>query len=622
MRQQLTVMVVLALIHASTGAAAPSDGSDDGSVNVTIDDYCEVEINDLTTPGFLGILGLGQSGVTEYEIENEGSLLMNASVTINFTQEPDPWTPGTPIGTPLNRETTESFQNIPTWVQANSSGDASDTPKRDGFASVSSDSQGWHTARIYVNAACNPTDTDFFYTNFRVLDLTGDQGGSTPGPVETNETAPADVNQTSGTIPAESNRTQGTNPAESNATQGSQPRDSNQTQGSQNATSNSTVGNIPENVNATDGNITRDTNQTEGNTPANVNNTEGNTDADVNEQDGALNRNDERDGDTFPQDAEQVGEESDITEGDDNNPGQTPEPQPEPTPLLAVNMQPLNETYRTARGQFADIGMEITSDANETLRDLEIRARLDQLEGNWTARSATIANISPSGSVNRSVFVQPGEDVEPGYYAFPVVTRASDGRPIAAEYVDMYVRQEVFASQMEIAEAPSQVTVRQNGTTTIPVLIRNTGRSRLENVSAELQNVDGLDSVQATSIERMEINGTAGLRLRFNSSQRGAIGESNATLVVASSDGAYSFANIRFQDEQPDDGVVPEKFRVPIVATAWTILLVLYALLTKFYDLDSALVRLPFIALILGEVTLLLYVGAEYYGLSSALLPF
>ncbi|MFB6076663.1 MAG: hypothetical protein ABEK12_00855, partial [Candidatus Nanohaloarchaea archaeon] len=69
-------------------------------------------------------------------------------------------------------------------------------------------------------------------------------------------------------------------------------------------------------------------------------------------------------------------------------------------------------------------------------------------------------------------------------------------------------------------------------------------------------------------------------------------------------------------------GVVPPRFRFPLVAALWTVLLVLYAVVSRRFGLDSPLVKVPFLLIILGEVVILLYVVAEYYGISRAFLPF
>jgi hypothetical protein len=59
------------------------------------------------------------------------------------------------------------------------------------------------------------------------------------------------------------------------------------------------------------------------------------------------------------------------------------------------------------------------------------------------------------------------------------------------------------------------------------------------------------------------------------------------------------------------------------LAFAWTAILVLYAILTRRYELDSMLVKLPFLMLILGESVIVLYLAANYYGLiPQGLLPF
>ncbi|QGA80119.1 putative membrane protein [Candidatus Nanohalobium constans] len=322
-------------------------------------------------------------------------------------------------------------------------------------------------------------------------------------------------------------------------------------------------------------------------------------------------------------DAEETSNDAEPKEGDGNFPGQTPEPEPEPTPeptpLLSVDLRPLNTSYTADRGTFTEVGMEVNNTGEETLSDLELSPRFS--EGmDWQSQSVTIDSLEVGGSVNRSVFVNPGEGVEPGIYQVPVYASTPD-EDIGSQYVNVEVTEEpAQTSGLSISEAPQDIRFEMGNNYTVPVLLENSGDNDLENVSIELQNTENCGDYTADEIESIAAGETASVSVNFNTSDN--LQECQATIVASSTSGSFAFSEMTVETVE-EKGIVPEEFRVPIIASLWTAMLIVYTVVIKRYGMDSLTVKVPMVLLILGETFILIYLSSAYYEiLPPGLLPF
>jgi hypothetical protein len=324
-------------------------------------------------------------------------------------------------------------------------------------------------------------------------------------------------------------------------------------------------------------------------------------------------------------DAEEL-DEADRVEGNNpDQPGETPvpepepEPEPEPTPLLSANIRPLNTTYTTSRGRYAEIGLEINNTGEETLSNLELEPRFS--EGmDWDAQSGTIDSLEVGESVNQSVYVRANESVEPGIYQIPVYA-SNEENDIASQYVNVEITDEpVSASALSISEAPQDIRFEINNNYSVPVLLENRGDNDLENVSLELQNTENCGDYTAEQIESVAAGESASVSLKFNTSSN--LQECEATIVASSSSGTFAFSEMTVRNVE-ERGIVPQEFRVPIVASLWTAMLVIYTVVIKRYGLNSMSVKIPMVILVVGEAFILIYLSSAYYGIfPPGLLPF
>lgn len=330
---------------------------------------------------------------------------------------------------------------------------------------------------------------------------------------------------------------------------------------------------------------------------------------------------------------EEEGDEGDEPEeGDDpDEPGETevpepepepvpePEPDPEPEPELSVNLEALNESVETRQEQFAEVTFEVENVGNTNLTDVSIEP--EQMLDDWEIEEANINSLDVGESTTREVFVQPGLDTEPGDYVVP--TRAYEGeedRELAVEYFNMEVLPADLITQLTIEETAQNIQIAVEESEDVQILLENTGEENLTNVDATLQNVEDCGITESTEVERMEEDEQDDITLTIDA---GDTPETcDTTMVVSSDEGAYAFSDLEVT-VVPEEALIPEEQRVPLIAILWTAALVMYAVATRKYDLDSLMVKLPYLVLIMGEIVIIMYIGITFYELPGEhLLPF
>ncbi len=568
----VSILMLSALILAGTALA---DEEGDSSVGVNVEHTCLVGQTNLHAPGNtstdIPVTGIDETGAFSTMFYNYGNVNITASTWLNVTEEDNMWSPGEPIGDPVDlslQNSTDNVVNNSFYANFNLTDESpivynSGETYIQSYLSAPEYGTGNFTGRMYIEYSCeseNGTihEDKYFldYANFIVLDVPGQSGGvNTTG----NQTAPPE----------------------------------------------------PENVNQS------------GDSNATIGNQSGNSTTDVTQPENYSETGNQTVNQTYP------------FPGDSDEPGQTevpePEPEPEPTPgdspepgesrqsRVQIDIEPVNNTYPATQGQFAPATLEIENIGDSTANDIEISPEIDQVRPGWGSRPAQVANLSVNETVTRDVFVQPPEDQNPGTYVVPVEATNGD-RMLDLDYFSVKVNRSELNNRVEIQEAPESVTITSNSSQPLPVLVQNTGETELTNVSAELQNAEDCGTVTTSNVDQIGINDSASLDMSIQSTSESQ--NCNATLIISSDQGAYSFSNIEFT-VAPEEGLIPEGQRAPFLAIIWTIILAGYAVIRKKYDLESSLVKIPFILLLVGETVILLYMIVNYYGLVSvSFLPF
>lgn len=314
-------------------------------------------------------------------------------------------------------------------------------------------------------------------------------------------------------------------------------------------------------------------------------------------------------------------EDAEPQEGDSDAPGQTPEPEPEPEPepipLLSLSIKPLNSTYEAPRETFTEISLEIENIGEEQVEDITLEPRFNDLE--FEAENGNVAELAPGEALNESVFIEPSESVNPGIYQIPVYG-SNPNEDLAVEYIDVEVTEDIGDTRIGIQEAPRDLILEQNSNNTIPVMVENPGQEPLQNVNAEIDNAENCGEYSSETIDNIAPGEESAASLHFATGED--LEECEGTIILSSEDGEFAFSELNI-DVREEVGIVPEEFRVPIVASLWTVLLLAYAILTKKYGVHNMTVKVPLVLLVVGEAFIIIYLSSAYYGLAPpGLLPF
>lgn len=321
-------------------------------------------------------------------------------------------------------------------------------------------------------------------------------------------------------------------------------------------------------------------------------------------------------GPSVPQDADEFGEESDQTvEGDSDQPGQTPNPQE----VLRVNIQPEKRRYTTYQGEFVSAQIEVENYGNTTANNIDLVPEVDRFREGWEITAGQIANLTPGESTTREVFVRPPMNQIPDTYTIPVYARENQ-RDIDIDFFNLKVNETNLPSTARIVQVPRNMEIESGESAPLPVLIENTGRTELSNLTAEIQNAGNCADLESDSINNIPVNESGSLNLGLNAQEGSS--ECDSTLIVSSEEGAYTFANIQIS-VVPSDVLIPEEQRPPFIAIIWTLVLIAYAVAREKLDIESISLEIPFILLLIGETLILLYMVVNYYSIVSlSFLPF
>lgn len=335
---------------------------------------------------------------------------------------------------------------------------------------------------------------------------------------------------------------------------------------------------------------------------------------------------------TIPEDVNRTGESSNQSlEGDNNNPGSTPQPepqpepepqpQPEPDPEARPNLElePVNRTYTAQRQQPREISITASNMGQSPLSDITIIPQTQVLEGDWQGNDASITSLDPDNSLNRSVVITPPATADPGLYTVPVVARNNQSR-LDTDYFYVDVERTSFEPRFSILESPRSLQLTKGSSQQLPILVENTGQEPLTNISAEIQNIGECATVDSQTVETLAPNETTSITVQISSLNNSQT--CNSTLLINSQEGAFAYSNLGLT-VSPRQGLIPNRQEPPILAIAWTLLLVAYAVIRKRLGSDSLGVNAPLILLIIGEAVIMLYLTVGHYGLVSVpFLPF
>jgi len=277
-------------------------------------------------------------------------------------------------------------------------------------------------------------------------------------------------------------------------------------------------------------------------------------------------------------------------------------------------LTPIKEKYVVEQGQTFPTFFWLENIGNGTVENVSISPVLPN--DLWRNSLTLVDEINPGEKLNRTLMFELDANVEPGIYVIPVRAIAY-GETADITYITIDVRYGKNLARMEIVESPPEVEINSEANLTIPIYIKNIGKKDLHNVVGRLENIEQcLDSVESGSID---INVSESSTLNIVVRSKKGPKTCDSLLILSSKEKAYAFAQIKI-NVKPEPPLLPLKGQLtPIIALAWTLILVLYTVLRKRRMRRGELTpsksaRLIVYMLLLGELLILLYLTLWAFG--------
>ncbi len=299
-------------------------------------------------------------------------------------------------------------------------------------------------------------------------------------------------------------------------------------------------------------------------------------------------------------------------------PTPTPSPRPTPTPGINYNpgetpkikivITPIKPNWEGYQEEYTPIIINVTNMGNMPAENITIAPLLPD---GWLYQNATISFLNVSETVNRTIFINPKYWITPGTYAVPV--RAYIGNTTAdVNYFWFKVLPGRNLTRITIEEFPRVIGLRSNSNTTMAILLSNTGKIPLHNITIRFENADMcLKNISYTS-GSLQINETGSFAIKMETKTGPQM--CNATLIVGTKEGAYAFAPITIK-VSPPFAFFPVKWPlVPIIIFVLT--MILFAMLRheKKKKKEDRTFGKIFFTLLLIDVLLIVYVLLWVFG--------
>ncbi len=301
-------------------------------------------------------------------------------------------------------------------------------------------------------------------------------------------------------------------------------------------------------------------------------------------------------------------------------PTPTPSPSPKPTPTPGINanpgetpkikivITPIKPNWEGYQEEYTPVIINVTNLGNTPAENITISPLLPD---GWLYQNATISFLNISETVNRTIFLNPRYWITPGTYAVPV--RAYVGNITAdVNYFWFKVLPGRNLTRISIEEFPRVIGLSSNKNTTMAILLKNTGKIPLHNISIKIENADlCLKSTSYTS-GSLQINETGSFAITMETKTGPQV--CNATLIVGTKEGAYAFAPITIK-VSPPFAFFPVKWPLTpiIIFILTTILFVMLRHEKKKKKEDRNFGKIFFTLLVL-DILLIIYVLLWVFG--------
>ena len=301
-------------------------------------------------------------------------------------------------------------------------------------------------------------------------------------------------------------------------------------------------------------------------------------------------------------------------------PQPTPEPSPSPTPQpetgatgagatekpkegeIKIVITPVKSEVDGYQEEWAPVVFNVTNVGTEEAENITLVPIVPE---GWSEQNATVSYINTSQTLNRTIFVNPSTEVSPGIYAIPVKAMFGN-QTLDLNYFWIKVLPGRNLTRLEIIEFPQILGLESMKNYTIAILLKNSGKLPLHNITIRMENVEQCIDMQSYTTGNLTANQTSS----FNIYIRSKVGPKTCPgmLIVGSAEKAYAFAPITIKVSAPF-AFIPKLAITPILILFITITLMLILKYRKKQKrLNLRTIDEIFLALLFIDIILFIYV--------------
>jgi len=307
-------------------------------------------------------------------------------------------------------------------------------------------------------------------------------------------------------------------------------------------------------------------------------------------------------------------------------PQPTPEPKPKPEPKggegaqtaeqmkegeIKIVINPIESRVDGYQEEWNPIVFNVTNVGTTEVKNVTLVPFVPE---GWFGQNATVSYINISQTLNRTIFVKPSSSVSPGIYAIPVKAMLGN-QTLDLNYFWMKVLPGRNLTRLEIAEFPQIIGFESLKNYTIAILVKNSGKLPLHNITIKMENVEqciNSQSYQTGTLNSDEIK-SFDIFLRTNIGPKTCHG----MIIAGSAEKAYAFAPIVVKVRAPRASISNMAI-TPILIFFITLALILilkYRKKQKKVSLKT--VDEIFLLLFFIDILLIIYLVLWLFGLVS-----
>ena len=265
-------------------------------------------------------------------------------------------------------------------------------------------------------------------------------------------------------------------------------------------------------------------------------------------------------------------------------PTPTPSPTPQPTPgvqpkpgvtVIKVTINPINRTYTGYVGENIPALFNVTNIGTVNVSNITL---VPIVLPEWEYGEAYVDFLPVNTTVNRTIFVKPPLTAKPGLYTIPVKA-VWNNTTLDWSYFYLQVLPGIKMYEIEILEFPRVLELLELSNITIPILLKNTGRLNLTNISVRFENLDECLSWEFDTNNFLKPNETKSFNIFFKTNKGPRTCKGN--LIVSTKEGAYAFAPVTVIIKLAPPLMVLAWPILPLLAFIWTLLLAIVVIIKK-----------------------------------------